>query len=234
MTADSDRSLMLMQLLQMSDSQFPVGTFSFSNGLETASHEHLVHDADTLRQYVEAVSRQAAFTDGVAAIRAREAALAGDLDSLVEIDKALMLCKLNDETRLMLLRMGKKMAELTVKLLPGEKLAADWLAAINDGRSPGSYPVAQGLSAALRGIGEEALYTSHQFGVINMVLSAALRCVRVSHYDTQAILQELAASVGPFYEEARSMGTDDMHSFAPEADIFASLHEKGQMRMFMN
>ena len=36
-----------MRLLEMSDSQFPVGNFSFSNGLETASHEHIVHDAAT-------------------------------------------------------------------------------------------------------------------------------------------------------------------------------------------
>lgn len=224
----------LMQLLQMSDSQFPVGTFSFSNGLETAAHEGFVHDAATLRQYVEAVARQAAFTDGVAALEARRAALRGDREALRRIDRRLMISKMNDEARLMLRRMGKKLAELTVKLLPAEELAAAWLADITAGTVEGSYPVTQGMAAALRGLDEEALFASHQFGVINMVLGAALRCVRVSHYDTQLILEELSKDMPQVYEQVRPLGIDEIHCFVPEMDIFASLHEKGMMRMFMN
>lgn len=41
----------IMHLMQFTDSAFPVGTFSFSNGLETASYLGVVHDADTLEQY---------------------------------------------------------------------------------------------------------------------------------------------------------------------------------------
>ena len=36
-------------LLQFGDSMLPVGAFSFSNGLESAVQQGLVHDADTLR-----------------------------------------------------------------------------------------------------------------------------------------------------------------------------------------
>ena len=94
--------------------------------------------------------------------------------------------------------------------------------------------MAQGLSFAACGMSEEDLFASHQYGVINMVLSAALRCVRVSHYDTQIILQRLCAESQALFEQARVMTFDDMNSFVPEMDIFASMHEKGNMRMFMN
>jgi urease accessory protein len=57
-----------MRLLEMSDSQFPVGNFSFSNGLETASYEKIVVNADTLRQYVEAAAMQSAYSDGIASV----------------------------------------------------------------------------------------------------------------------------------------------------------------------
>ena len=67
-----------------------------------------------------------------------------------------------------------------------------------------------------------------------MVVSAALRCVRVSHYDTQRILYRLAGETDSLYEQARSMTLDQMHAFVPEMDILASMHEKGKMRMFMN
>lgn len=222
------------QLLQFSDSTFPVGTFSFSNGLETAGFEHLVHDKQTLLEYTRSVALQAAFSDGVAALIAHRAALGGDYEALRRIDQGIMLFKMNDEARLMLQRMGKKLAELAVRLYPDCETASRWLADINAGATPGSYPVAQGLIFAVAGIGEEDLFTSHQYGVINMVLSAALRCVRVSHYDTQEILLELSRDVPTLYDQARQMRFDDMNSFVPEMDILASLHEKGNMRMFMN
>lgn len=67
-----------------------------------------------------------------------------------------------------------------------------------------------------------------------MVLSAALRCVRVSHYDTQLILERLSSEIPALYQEASRMKPEDMNAFFPQLDILASLHEKGNMRMFMN
>lgn len=224
----------IMHLLQFTDSTFPVGTFSFSNGLETATYEKIVTDADTLEQYTRSVALQAAYSDGVAALLAYRAAKAGDYDSIVKIDREIMLFKMNDEARMMLQRMGKKLAELGVRLFEGETLFTRWLTDIGASIAPGSYPVAQGIAFALAGLSEYDLYASHQYGVINMVLSAALRCVRVSHYDTQETLYRLSAEVPALYEKARVMTFADMNSFVPEMDIFASLHEKGNMRMFMN
>lgn len=223
-----------MHLLQFTDSTFPVGTFSFSNGLETAAYEHVVHDARSLEEYTQAVALQAAFSDGVAALLSHRAALKGDYDAITAADRQIMLFKMNDEARMMLQRMGKKLAELATRLYPGNELITRWLADIEAERTPGSYPVAQGIVFALAGLDEEQLYASHQYGVINMVLSAALRCVRVSHYDTQESLFRLSAQVPALYERARKMTFEDMNSFVPEMDIMASLHEKGNMRMFMN
>lgn len=224
----------ITQLLQMTDSTFPVGTFSFSNGLETASHLGIVTDAGELEQFTRSVALQAAYSDGVAALIAHRAAGHGDLAGVEEIDRGLMLFKMNDEARMMLQRMGKKMAELSVKLFPDDTVMSRWLADIIACSTPGTYPVAQGIAFAAAGLTEEELFASHQYGVINMVLSAALRCVRVSHYDTQLILQRLCSEAGKLYDEAREMTFDDMNSFVPEMDILASLHEQGQMRMFMN
>ncbi len=224
----------LMKLIQFTDSTFPVGTFSFSNGLETASFEKVVTDADSLEQFTRSASLQAAFSDGVAALTALRACYDNDYDRAVTIDRQLMLFKMNDEARLMLTRMGKKLAELSVKLYPGNRLCSRFLEDITAGVTPGSYPVAQGVIFAAAGMTEEELYCSHQYGVINMVLSAALRCVRVSHYDTQKILFKLTDEANSLFPEVSEMTFEDMKSFVPMLDIMASLHEKGNMRMFMN
>ena len=130
--------------------------------------------------------------------------------------------------------MGKKLAELGVRLYPDEKIIQDWLQMINNNATPGMYPVAQGVMFAKAGLSEHDLFFSHQYGVINMVLSAALRCVRVSHYDTQEILFELSSETDRLYNLIKDMRLDEMNAFFPELDILASLHEKGNQRMFMS
>lgn len=224
----------LMYLLQMSDSAFPVGTFSFSNGLETAAHLGIVKDADSLEQYCRSAALQAAYSDGVASLIAYRAANEKSLEDIIRIDNGLMLFKMNDESRLMLQRMGKKMAEMSVKLFPDNIIIAEWLKEIKKENTAGTYPIAQGLAFAAAGLSEEELFCSHQYGVINMICGAALRCVRVSHYDTQLIIQKLSGEADKLYENAKIMSFEDMNSFVPEIDIFASMHEKGNMRMFMN
>ena len=234
MSTKRDSNVAMMQLLQFTDSAFPVGTFSFSNGLETAAFEKMVKDKTTLRDFARSQAWQAAFTDGIAALHAFRAFNDGDMEGILRSDSELMLSKMNDEARTMLTRMGKKLAELGVRLYPDDKNIAAWLEKINSGETPGMYPVAQGIMFAKAGLTEEELFYSHQYGVINMVLSAALRCSRVSHYDTQEILFELSGETQRLYDMVKDMRLDEMNAFFPELDILASLHEKGTQRMFMS
>ena len=229
----SDATTTLMRLMALTDSAFPVGTFSFSNGLETAADTGLVHDAATLEAFAREVAHQAATTDGVAALQAWRSYRRDDFDGIVGADHQAILCKLNAEARLMSCRMGKKLAELHTHIAE-DATVARWLAEIGTGRTPGTYPVAQGIVFAACGIGERELFCSHQYGAVNTVLNAALRCVRVSHYDTQRILLRLSAETQALYAEAADMDCDDMYAFAPQLDILASLHEKGTKRLFMN
>ena len=231
--AKTNDMIKVMRLLQFTDSQFPVGTFSFSNGLETASFEGIVKDAKTLEAFAKSQSHQAAFSDGVACLHAYRAYKAGDFNKCKEIDKYLYGFKMNDEARLMGVRMGKKLAELGVRLY-SDGFVKEWLEEISKGETPGMYPVAQGIMFALAGVSEKDLFCSHQYGVINMVLGAALRCVKVSHYDTQKILENLSEDIENLYKKASNMELSDMNAFYPQLDILASLHEKGNMRMFMN
>ncbi len=229
----SDRTTQLMRLMALTDSAFPVGTFSFSNGLETAADTGLVHDAATLEAYAREIARQAAFTDGVTALHAHRSYLRDDFDGIVAADHQTMLCKLNAEVRQMSTRMGRKLAELFTRMT-ADATVERWLRTTEAGRTPGTYPVAQGIVFAACDIGEQELFCAHQYGTIGTVLNAALRCVRVSHYDTQGMLFRLAAETEALRAEVSQMEYEEMHAFAPQADILASLHEKGTKRLFMN
>lgn len=48
------------------------------------------------------------------------------------------------------------------------------------------------------------------------------------------IAYDMASRIAGDYLLVKEMGYEDMRAFVPGMDIMASLHEKGNMRMFMN
>jgi urease accessory protein len=244
--------------LQFSDSALPVGAFSFSNGVETAVHEGLVRTPEELEQLVRSALRAMASLEGVAALesfrcvqvmscvqtmsckRPEEAPSTKEspsteetLQQLRRIDRRLLAFKLNEESRQMSLRMGKKWVELGASLLP-HPLLQRWKEEISAQRSPGNQAVAQGVLFALAGNRAEELFATLCFGVMNQMTGAALRCMKISHFETQRMLFRLSEEVAPLYEEVQPLSLHEMHSFAPQLDLLASLHEQGPLRMFMS
>lgn len=223
-----------MRVLQFGDSLLPVGAFSFSNGLEAAVETGVVHDLDTLRQFVHTAAEQAATGDGVAVLAAYRGAEGGDFARVIEADRAVFCRKLNEEMRTMTVRMGRKLAELAVHVLEAPGLVGDWLAAIRRGEAPGTYPVAQAAVFAALGLSEREAFTAHQYGVASMMLGAALRLMRATHLDAQTILFEINALADAAYGQVRDAALEDMAVFAPVADVLAAVHVKSTVRMFIN
>jgi urease accessory protein len=223
----------LMRLLQFGDSMLPVGAFSFSNGLESAVQTGLVHDLDTLRQFVQTAVEQSATGDGIAVLAAHRGAQAGDFTRIVEADRAVLQRKLNEEMRTMTVRMGRKLAEMTVHVAAAP-MVSDWLAAIKQGETPGTFPIGQALVFASLGLAEQDAFAVHLYGIASMMLGAALRLMKVNYLDTQAILFEVNSATESAYEQIRDATLEDMSAFAPVMDVLAAVHVKSTVRMFMN
>ena len=223
----------LMRVLQFGDSVLPVGAFSFSNGLESAIQHRLVYDLDTLRQFVWTVTRQSASADAIALLAAHRTASAHDINGVLRADLALFNRKLNEEMRTMTVRMGKKLGELSNRLIH-TPLLADWLGHIERKETPGTYPVGLGLLFAELGLPEYEAFAVLQYGTANMILSASLRLMKIHHFDAQTILLEISTSAEAEYARVSGSSLDEMATFSPSLDILAAVHVKAHIRMFMN
>ena len=111
---------------------------------------------------------------------------------------------------------------------------AAWLERIAQGATPGCYPVALAVNFAVQGLPDRDAFVVHQYGVATMILSAALRLMKVSHVDTQRILYELNADAEAAYAQAARSSLTDMAGFAPLLEILAAVHVKAHLRLFMN
>ena len=223
----------LARMLQFGDSMFPIGGFSFSGGLESAIQKRVVTDIPSLRDFTRTALEQAVRGDGIALICAHRAALAGDIDELRRIDARVHARKLSGETRAMSTKMGRKFTELGAHVTSSPTMQ-DWRQRVQSGATPGCYPVALAMHFAALGLSARDAFVVHQYGVVSTILGAALRLMRISHLDTQALLFQLNADVDPAYATAASATLDDMAGFAPMADILAAVHVKAHVRLFMN
>ncbi|OYR15164.1 ureF family protein [Brucella thiophenivorans] len=225
--------VLLARLLQFSDSTLPVGAFAFSNGLESALQTEVVTNPASLHQFVELVVRQAAHMDGIAFLHAHRAILAGDYDGVLAADHEIWNRRVGEEQQMMLARMGKKFAELSLKISDFPPLER-WLKDIKSGATPGCFPIGQALALAHMGADEKQAFVVHQYGVASMVLSAAVRLMRIDHLDTQRILFASQSRVSSDYDDVRGLELDEMSSFAPIFDVLVAHHTKAHVRLFMN
>lgn len=215
-----------MRVLQLADSALPVGSFSFSHGLETAVATGRVKTPADLEAFVTQLVQIAAATDGIALLHAWRG-------QWREADQAAYNRKLNEETRQMSVRMGKKLAEIAPQLGPAPTVQT-WLEAIQAGHTPGTWPAGQGLLAKDLELTEEEAFAVHQYGVASAVLGASLRLMRIDHRDTQGILARVNQRAQQDYERMRAAKLQDMAAYAPVLDILAAVHVQAHVRLFMN
>lgn len=130
-------------------------------------------------------------------------------------------------------RMGKKLAEISVHTFE-HPLVAAWLTEIKAGNTPGTQPITQALVMAVQNIPEREVMVMHQYGIAMTILSAAMRLMRVTHYETQHILFELNDEIDRFCDMASCGDITQMASYVPVIDLLAAIHTQSFVRLFMN
>jgi urease accessory protein len=223
----------MLRILQFGDSLLPVGAFSFSNGLESAIQLGIVHDRQSLGDFVRVTVEQAATSDGIAVLSAFRAASTNSESEIDRADQAVFNRKLNEEMRTMTVRMGRKLAEMADRVI-GPSTASLWLERIKANKTPGCYPVGQALVFASLGLTEQDAFAAHQYGLTSMLVNASLRLMKLHYLDAQSVLFDVNAHAEKDYARIVSKSLDDMCSFAPMIDVCAAAHIHAKVRMFMN
>lgn len=223
----------LARVLQFGDSLFPIGAFVFSNGLESAIQKRVVRDAESLLAFTRTAVQQANRGDGIALVCAHRAASDEDIGALAALDAQVYARKLSSEARTMTVRMGRKSAELGVRLTGSPMLRA-WHERIDAGTTPGCYPVTLGATFAAQGLEALDAFVVHQYGVAAAILGAAMRLMRIDHVATQQMLYALNSDVEAAFRIASAASPSDMAGFAPLAEILAEVHVGAHVRLFMS
>lgn len=212
----------LIRLVTWLSPAFPVGSFSYSGGLEQAVHDGLVTGAEDLDLWLKTLMhRGAAWNDALLLAESyRNHEDAKRLRAVAELAEALA---------------GSRERHLETMLLGGAFLAAarHWPHPVFEPLGPeAAYPVAVGAVAGAHRTGLEPAIAAYLHATASNAVSVAIRCGVTGQRDGVGVLAGLEKSVMSVSARAARGSLDDLGSAAIMADIACLRHETLHSRLF--
>ena len=146
-----------LTLMQLSDSFFPSGLYTMSNGLETLFDEKRVSSESDVFDFLEVVlEQQLGPTDSVALSNAFEFAYNTNMTGIIECDDRLYSMKLIEESRNASCRAGSQMLKCVMQMCSNDLLES-FLEKICQNETPGTHPVVAGVCSFVMGLKKSRL-----------------------------------------------------------------------------
>jgi urease accessory protein len=216
-------NLSLLRLMTWMSPAFPVGAFSYSHGVEHAIHQGLIHDRQSLEDWLtDLLIDGSAWNDAVLFAQSHQLAAKGE-DSFVGLsDLAEALA-------------GSRERHMETMLQGEAFLAAAraWPHRVFQGLPEQiASPVAVGAVSAAHGIELEAALCAYLHGFVSNLIQGAVRLVPLGQRDGVAVLAGLEEQIRRCAERAAISSLDDLGTCAILSDIMAMRHETQYSRIF--
>ena len=216
--------------LQLADSFLPVGTYTFSYGLETLVEEGRVENTDELTDVVEdlLVGRFGP-TEMVAAANAYDAASEGDLREVERVDRRLTAATVAREPR----EASAKSGERLLRLFEDTE-DAPLVARYAERDPPSNHSVAVALVACSQGVPRDDAGGVVGYSFVTDLLGAGMRLLSVGHHEAQRALNDAKPVVERVWRENRDRSAEEMSSSTYLGDIACMRHEDAGSRLFFS
>jgi urease accessory protein len=212
MSTNDDDAIMKaadLSMMQLSDSFFPTGMYSMSNGLEAIFYSGKKIKAEELRELVKTyLEYQIGPADCTALGNAYEYAARSSIRSGTQLVRC-------------------------IRSFSDNKILGQYEDAIRGGQAFGPYPVALAVSANAFLIPKEkaALVMLYSFSV--SIVGAALRLGMLQHFDGQKVIDELKPTIVKVIKANINRPIEGIWQFAPSIDIIQISHERMNSKMFI-
>jgi urease accessory protein len=222
----------LAELLQLTDSAFPTGAYAHSQGFEEVVRLGLVHDAESMRLYLERHLWPMLIHFEMPVVRyAQDAARAGDRAGLLSLDASVDATKTARELREASRAIGRRRLHALCDADPSPVLA-DFGRAVEEGRTPSHHAVVYGLGLAHLPV--RALLTSWAFQSLSAVCISAPKLFRIGQDAARRVLTASLAGVEEKIESSLDLTREELGWFDPAVEIASMQHEIAYERLFIS
>lgn len=236
-TLTAHTSQQLLDVMQVTNANFPIGSFSHSFGIETYIRHEIVHDAPTLKKVIKAyIFGQFLDLDLLGVRGVYQAIEENDLDKIWEIDHMSHASGMAKETRDGARRIGTQMVKIYRELFPEAELLKMYADKIAKDECTGVPGVAFALLAHHLEVDlETALYT-HLYGSVSAQIQNAVRAIPLGQIQGQKLVLEVKRD---YFDEVvkKALEADFETDFCknyPGFEIAQMEHEDTNVRLFMS
>lgn len=231
----------LLEVFQVCDSTFPIGTFNHSFGMENYLHRRVIRKAPKFRQWIESYFRsQYRYGEGLLVILCyrvleRDEADEDILEQILKYDDTITKSTLATETRDGTKMIARQMYLLIEKMY-GDTIPylSEYAGQVEEERAFGNPAIVFSLFAHEKGIPVRDAFEMYGYSVASTLVQNAVRAVPLGQREGQVILKGVIELICGLYPKSESLPEDCLGANAPGLELAQILHETQPARLFMS
>lgn len=224
----------ILRMLQLCDSQFPVGSFNHSYGMENYLRIGKIKDTETLNSWLKAFLKDSfAQTDALAIRFIFEALDKNDIEAIWELDTWMAVQSIPMETRNGAKLVARRMCELLLDLYENKTLEL-YQEKIKTKEAYGHPAIAFSILMHALNVPVKRAIMYHMYATVSTLVQNAVRTIPLGQKDGQLVVKEFADDFEKLYAYIESLTEDDFGANVPGIEMSQIKHETQIFRLFMS
>ena len=224
----------VLKVIQICDSNFPIGSFNHSYGMETYLRLKKVYNTETFREWLSVyLNEQFIFSDGLAIKMLYEYLNNNDLESIWDLDNRITVQTVAIESR----NGGKLVASRMIKLfidLYDLDLLKEYNRKLINKEAFGHPALVFGMLMYSLGFSLKEAIIYHMYSTVSTLVSNAVRTIPLGQKDGQLLLKEFSGEFEKLYDVVMNLDYEYFGANSPGLELSQIKHEIMEFRLFMS
>lgn len=220
-----EREETILPLFAWLSPSYPVGCYAYSHTLEWAVEAGDVDDEESLVAWLtDLLALGLGRNDAILLTHAYRAVQKIDRESLEKVNELALAFSPSAELYLETSQQGRSFLDATLAAWPSPRLLAL--------EGDVAFPVATGMAAAAHGIPLPITAQAYLFGLVQTLVSAAIRLAPIGQTAGIRVSAALAGTVQDIARQGMTLSLDDIGGATFRADLGSFHHENQYTRLF--
>lgn len=224
----------LLNILQVCDSAFPIGSFNHSYGMETYLRENVICDAHTFNRWLTMFfENQYLYNEGLAIKLVYEILEKDEINKVWDIDQLLTVQNVAMESREGAKLVAYRKLDVVLELFEVD-LLKEYKERIEENINYGNPAVVFAILMYYLNVKRDVAIVAYGYSVASTLVQSAVRAIPLGQKDGQRVLQDSLSTLESIREEIEKLSIEDLGYNIPGFEISQMNHEILTFRLFMS
>ena len=233
-TTNNENIIDILRVLQICDSNFPIGSFNHSYGMETYLRNNEISNGKEFRKWLNVfLNNVFIYSDGLA-LKILYSYLDNDYDSkMYELDRLLTVQSISKETRDGSKLVAMRMIRMFLDLYECKKLE-EYEKKIRNKEAFGHPAIVFGIMMYSLKFNLYETINFHMYSTVSTLVQNGVRAIPLGQKDGALILKEACETFDYLYKKIECMDEECFGGSSPGIELSQINHETLEFRLFMS